>query len=198
MTSFSVTGFPSSTTAGVAASFTVIAKDAYGNTVTGYTGQVRFSSTDVQAGLPANYTFSASDAGVHTFNATLKTAGLQSLTVTDTLVSTLTGSESNISVQAAAATHFRVTAPTNAQVGVAFNVTVTAIDAYGNVATGYTGTVHFTSNDGRAILPANYTFTGADAGVHVFSVTLRSHGTQNITVTDILTGSVNGRTSVSA
>jgi hypothetical protein len=27
------------------------------------------------------------------------------------------------------------------------SVTVTALDAYGNIATGYTGTVHFTSSD---------------------------------------------------
>ena len=39
-------------------------------------------------------------------------------------------------------------------------MTVTAVDAYGNVATGYTGTVHFTSSDGQAVLPANYTFIG--------------------------------------
>ena len=51
----------------------------------------------------------------------------------------------------------------------AHNVTVTALDAYGNMATGYTGTVHFTSSDGQAVLPANYTFIAGDAGVHTFS-----------------------------
>jgi len=35
---------------------------------------------------------------------------------------------------------------------------VTASDAYGNLATKYTGTVHFTSSDGSATLPADYTF----------------------------------------
>ena len=63
-------------------------------------------------------------------------------------------------------------------------VTVTAYDAYGNVATGYTGTVTFTSSDGQAALPASYTFTAADAGTHTFSVTLETAGTQSITATD--------------
>jgi hypothetical protein len=34
--------------------------------------------------------------------------------------------------------------------GVAFSATVTAKDAFGNVATGYTGGVHFTSTDAQA------------------------------------------------
>ena len=46
-----------------------------------------------------------------------------------------------------------------------FNVTITAKDAYGNTATSYTGTVHFTSSDSAAVLPGNYTFVAGDAGV---------------------------------
>ncbi len=50
------------------------------------------------------------------------------------------------------------------------------------------GTAHFTSSDIQAVLPANYTFTGVDAGVHVFSVTLKTAGSQSITATDTVTG----------
>jgi uncharacterized repeat protein (TIGR01451 family) len=50
--------------------------------------------------------------------------------------------------------------------------------------TGYTGTVHFTSSDAQAILPADYTFLASDAGSHVFSFTLKTLGDQTITVTD--------------
>ena len=85
-----MTGFPA-TTAGVAQSFTVTVRDAFGNSITGYTGTVTFSSSDVQAGLPASYTFTAADAGVHTFTATLKTAGTQSITVKDAATSTHRG-----------------------------------------------------------------------------------------------------------
>src|SRR5262249_31170847 len=59
--------FPSSVTAGVAGTVTVTAKDASGNTATGYRGTVHFTSSDSQAALPADYTFTAADAGVHTF-----------------------------------------------------------------------------------------------------------------------------------
>ncbi len=44
------------------------------------------------------------------------------------------------------------------------NVTVTIRDPAGNVVPNYTGRVHFTSTDGAAGLPADYTCTLADAG----------------------------------
>ena len=63
---FAVSGYPA-TTAGVANTFTVTVRDSIGQVATGYTGTVFFSSSDVQAGLPASYTFTAADGGVHTF-----------------------------------------------------------------------------------------------------------------------------------
>jgi hypothetical protein len=194
---FLVTGYPA-TTAGTAHNFTVTVTDAYGNVITGYRGTVHFSSSDVQAGLPANYTFTAADNGVHTFSATLKTAGSQSLTVTDTATASITGSQAGISVTAAAATHLALTAPANVSLGVAFSVTVTALDAYGNVATGYVGTIKFTSSDSKAILPSNYTFVAGDAGVHTFTVIFKSSGTQTLTATDTHTSSIKGSASVKA
>ena len=56
------------------------------------------------------------------------------------------------------------------------NFTVTVRDAYGNLAAGYTGTVKFTSTDKQAMLPPNYRFTAADAGVHTFSIVLKTAG----------------------
>jgi len=55
--SFAVSGFPASTTAGTAGSFTFTAKNADGTTATGYTGMVHFSSSDGQAVLPAKFCF---------------------------------------------------------------------------------------------------------------------------------------------
>ena len=63
---------------------------------------------------------------------------------------------------------------------------MTAKDSSGNTATGYTGTVHFTSSDSQGVLPSDYTFVSADNGVHVFSATLKTVGTQSITATDTL------------
>src|SRR5207253_3196320 len=56
------------------------------------------SSSDPHASLPANYTFTAADAGVHTFGITLRTAGAQSVTAADTASPSLTASQTGITV----------------------------------------------------------------------------------------------------
>jgi hypothetical protein len=86
--------------------------------------------------------------------------------------------------QRSTATHLQVTAPASVTAGSSFTVTVSALTAGGQVDDQYTGTVHFTSSDGSAVLPANYTFTKADLGVNTFTVTLNSTGTQTITAAD--------------
>jgi FKBP-type peptidyl-prolyl cis-trans isomerase 2 len=194
--SFVVSGYASPTTAGTAQVFTVTARDAFGNVAAGYTGTVHSTSSDVQAALPPNYTFTAADAGVHTFTATLKTAGSQSLTATDTVTASIAGSQSGITVTPAAATHLRITAPSSVNHNTPFSITVVAMDAYGNVATGYRGTIHFTSSDNRAMLPANYRYVAGDNGTHTFTVTLRSRGLQSITATDIGSSSIAGSVNV--
>jgi hypothetical protein len=190
--SFIVTGFPA-TTAGAAQSFTVAVKDAFGNLTTNYTGTVTFSSSDVQAGLPASYTFTAADAGVHSFTATLKTAGTQSITVKDASNATAIGSQTGISVSAASTVASIAVAGFPATTaGAAKTFTVTARDAFGNVCTNYMGTVNFSSSDAQAGLPASYTFTATDAGVHTFTATLKTAGTQSITVKDAIDGTLLG------
>jgi FG-GAP-like repeat/FG-GAP repeat len=183
----SVAGFPSPITAGAAGYVTVTLKDPFGNIASGYTGTVHFTSSDGKASLPANYTFTAADAGVHTFSATLKTAGAQSITAMDTTTGSLTSTDGGITVTPAAAWQFIISVPSTVTAGVAFNLTVTVEDAYGNVVTGYTGTIHFTSTDNRARLPSNYTFTASDKGVHTFSgLVLQKTGNDTITITDTL------------
>jgi hypothetical protein len=179
-----VVGFVAET-AGVMSSFTVTAEDPYGNLASGYTGTVAFTSSAAQATLPADYTFTSSDSGVHTFSASLQTAGIQSLTATDTVKSSMTGTQAGIVISPTNPVRFTVAAPANATVGTPFSITVTAWDPYNNIATNYTGTVSFTSTDGAAVLPAPYTFTTADKGVHTFTngVTLKTSGTQTITAT---------------
>ena len=60
-----------------------------GQTDTGYTGTIAFTSSDLQAVLPANYTFVPANNGVAVFTSgvTLKTAGSQTVTATDTTTS---------------------------------------------------------------------------------------------------------------
>ena len=54
----------------------------------------------------------------------------------------------------------------------------------GNAATLYRGTVHISWNSAAA-LPADYTFTAADAGKHSFTLTApKVHGTYTVTIKD--------------
>ncbi len=188
-----LTGLPGSLMAGGSANVQVTVKDAFGNLATGYTGTVHFTSTDGAAVLPGDDTFTAADAGQKTFSAVeLRTAGTQSLTVTDTAIATLTATQST-TVSPAPAASLSLSAPASATTGSAFNVTVLARDAFNNVATGYTGTVSFSSDDTRATPPGSYTFTAGDAGSHTFIVTLGTAGTQPIRVTD---GSLNASATI--
>jgi autotransporter-associated beta strand protein len=101
---------------------------------------------------------------------------------------------SAIPISPGPATHFTVSAPQTAPARTAFSFTVTALDQFNSTAAGYTGTVHFTSTDGQATLPANYTFTAADASVHTFTngATLRTTSAQTITASDTNNTSITG------
>src|SRR5581483_3225422 len=90
-TSLLVQGFPSPFPVAVPGSFSVTAKDALGNTASGYRGTVVFTSSDPQAVLPGNYTFTPSDAGTAFFTAVFDTAGTQSLSATDQASPSITG-----------------------------------------------------------------------------------------------------------
>jgi len=91
-----------------------------------------------------------------------------------------------------ATSHFAVTSGTSQTAGTAFTLQVQAVDSSGAVVTTYTGIVHLSSSDAKAGLPSDYTFTKSDAGVHTFSVTLNTVGTQTVSVTDTNTNTITG------
>jgi hypothetical protein len=93
------------------------------------------------------------------------------------------------------ATHFAIAAPAPATLGSPFTFTVTAADLYGNTTPAYTGTVHFTSSDGAATLPADATLTN---GTGTFSATFGTVGNQTISVADTTTASINGNSNAVA
>ena len=148
---------PATTTAGAPVTVTVTAKDSTGATVTNYAGTVHFQSSDSQVTLPANYTFVIGDAGVHAFTGgvVLRTAGIQSVTVNDTVIVAATGTAS-LTVNPGPLDHFDVTPPAPATVtaGTAFNtMTVTPRDAYGNLPTGWASTTQCVTFSGAANSP---------------------------------------------
>jgi hypothetical protein len=171
-THFVVTGFPSPTIADVPHIVTVTAKDAYGNTVTSYAGTVAITSSDSKAVLPANAQLTD---GVGSFIVTLVTAGSQSITATDTVSNSITGSQTGLTVNAGGLDHFVFSAVSSPQTaGSAFSVTVTAKDLFGNTVTGYSGTPSLTYS-ARSIFPSSAT-GGFSNGVWTGSVTVTSAG----------------------
>ena len=82
--------------------------------------------------------------------------------------------------------------PASVGAGAANTFTVTAQDAVGVTVTGYSGTVHLTSTDGLAMLPADSTLTN---GTKQFSATLKTLGTETVTATDTANATVNGSAS---
>jgi sugar lactone lactonase YvrE len=91
-----------------------------------------------------------------------------------------------------AVTHFSVSIPSTATSGSSFDITVTAFDSANNTLSSYSGTVHFASSDGAAALPAD---SMLNHGVGTFSATLKTSGTQVITVTD-MSSSITGTSNV--
>ncbi len=191
-------GAPTSAVAGTTIGVTVTAQGTAGTTDTAYVGTVKLSSTDVQAGLPASYTFTSADKGTHTFSVTLKTAATESITASDTTTGATAATDSNIVVSPAAASKFVLAGlPSSTTAGLSATFTVTAMDPYGNVASGYLGTVQFSSTDVKATLPGSYTFAANDKGVHSFSATFATAGAQSITATATGLTSASASTSVS-
>jgi cytochrome c oxidase assembly protein Cox11 len=178
--------------AGQATRVTVVALDANGMVVPDYTGTVHFSSTDGKATLPADYTFTSSDHGRHTFTITPSATGSMTVTATDTATASITGSATINVNTAPVVTHFFVETEEQGYVGSPTEVLVAALDASNHLVRGYTGTVALTSTGAGDTLPANYTFTSSDRGIHLFSVTPGSTGSDTFTATDTGTSSITG------
>ena len=87
--------------------------------------------------------------------------------------------------------YFSIIGATSAMAGQPVTFTVTAL-TYGNLTdTSYNGTIHFTSSDTQAVLPADAALA---AGVGTFTVTFGTAGCQTLTATDVAIGSITGTT----
>jgi hypothetical protein len=98
----------------------------------------------------------------------------------------------NIGAYQASASAFVVTVSGTVASGTPFDVTVQAVDEFGQVAFGYRGTVTFsvTDPDPAVILPADYTFSADDQGTHHFTgeFTLITPGMWMLTTADLAYG----------
>src|SRR5205814_10556029 len=118
------------------------------------------------------------------------------ITATDTATASFTDS-ATVTVAANVAASLTLTAPASTTAGNSFGITVTARDAYGNTASGYTGEVGFSGGGTGATVPGSYTFRSGtlaadDNGSHNFSgVVLKKAGGRSIAETDAVLGSRN-------
>ena len=143
------TGFGSTDIAGTASTVKVTAEDQYDNIVGSgpdqYEGTAELASTDGQvSGLPASYTFADADAGTHTFSdVVLGTVGSQTFMATDSVTSSITGTSAAVQVAAAKASALAIVTrpPSGIAGGKIGQVTVHAVDPYGNLDQSYNGQV---------------------------------------------------------
>ena len=113
-----------------------------------YQGTVQFSSSDGDAVLPPDHTFttgSEGDNGVFTTSVTLNTTGDQTVTATDT-VDPITGTSGDIGVHGPLH-HFSIDTIADQTAGAGFTVTATAEDEDNNpLGSDYTGTPTLSGN----------------------------------------------------
>ena len=172
---------------------TVAALDAGGGTDYQYVGTVHFTSSDDVAILPADYTFVKADGGQHTFEVKFRQQGIQTLKVTDIAKTAITG-QAETRVGNPTTQTLAVDLPNGAKYREPATIVVTAIDNLGRADAAYRGSVHFTSTDNIATLPADYQFTSTDNGRHEFvnGVMFRTQGPQRIHVQDAASASIYG------
>ena len=195
ITGFTITASPSTLPAGASAGFTISATNN-GTIIPGYQGTVTFSATDPAARFlgVTSYTFTAADAGTHTFSqfpgVQFNTPGTWVIKATD---GTYSGTSNSVTVLGA--TGFAITAaPSTLPVGGSAGFSLSATNN-GTVIPNYTGTVTLSATDPAAkfLGATSYTFTTADGGTHFFpaasGVQFNTAGTWNIKATD---GTLNG------
>jgi sugar lactone lactonase YvrE len=133
-----------------------------------YLGTARFTSTDPKATLPSDYAFTAADntAGnsSHNFSFTLRTAGIQCITVTDTLDSTVT---------ATGCTTVVAGAPTNI-------IVYSGNNQSSNVSTAYASrlAIQVTDASGNPVPKAQVTFTAPPSSASVYGAFPGASGAQ--------------------
>ncbi|MEO8752271.1 MAG: PxKF domain-containing protein, partial [Casimicrobiaceae bacterium] len=175
---------PPTVRAGVSFPFVVKALDAYGNVAASFAGPISLASDRPFLSFSCTPLASAE----WTCTGTLLYAAPQLLTATGPGRQPITGT-TTITVTGGPATKLRVIAPLTATAGVKLDFSVTALDAYNNPAVGYAGTVHITSNDPGAILPADATLSSISA---TFSAILNTAGARTIVATDIAVPTITG------
>lgn len=187
-THFTITAASTTPAAGAADNLTITAKDVNEATVTSYTGShelvfsgasaspggnqptvVNTGGTVVNFGSPTALTFTNGVAGVSSSkNGLLRIYNVGAASIVATEGSLTTTTPLALTVSPAAASKFTLAAATTTPAAsVADNLTITAIDAYGNTATAYTGSKNVTFSGASASPGGNTPTVSSSAGTDV-------------------------------
>ena len=176
-----VSATPAHGVAGTALQVSARATDQSGHVLPNFDFTIQMTSTDSRAILPATQNVTSDGNGFMTLaSPQLFTAGNQIITITDTRShATARGSVWIVPGAASAAV---LAGPASVEAGSDATVTVRLIDATGNIATGYRGTVQLFSSDSQI---ATHAYTLADSGVHAFSgLTFKQAGSVTLQAID--------------
>ncbi len=179
--------------AGRAVDVTLTAEDSQNHPLPTYIGTVTLTSSDAQAilnglGLPATYTFTAADIGVHTFTVTLATAGNQTVTATDS-ADKIAATSSPITVDPGPFSKYVVAVQGGNTVtaGTPFFFSVQATDTYNNPVSTYNGPGSVTTTvspvDPLGDFPVSGTLQNSGLGTGIFQGDLQTAGTYTLTTT---------------
>ena len=189
-------------TAGVPTAITIRACDSGGNTVPGYAADaILTSNTGTGSITPSQVTFAN---GTWTGNVVMKGAGgAVALTCADYSAPPKTGTSNTFVVTPGPFTGLQVIlpgetaaggtatgktgTPTNQTAGTPFTITVRAVDQYWNLVSGINDSIHLTSTDAFAWMPADTTLSN---GQCLIQVRLHKSGNQTITASDNTNGSI--------
>ena len=174
---------PASATAGVPFPVSVVALDQNDNPLPAFSDLIGFVTQDPGATVPAPLLINGSG----TYGITAGAAGNRRLDVTDIASGFTIFGSAQYTVSAAGASHFRVTTPPTVLPGAMFNFQVTALDAFNNLDTSFSGMVQFSSGDAAASLPPD---TALVNGQGSFGATLNTAGNESLVASSAgITGS---------
>ncbi len=192
---------PSSARVGQPFSIIVEARDSLGRLATGYSGTIRFTSTDSTATLPQDYTFNPiTDSGRKEFPITFGSPGDWQLVAQDVSNSSLRTPAANIPAQSSVAVSLEIVdLPQDTFPGRPVTFRVRALDANGNPGS-LNGDLRFSSDDPEAVVPPDgplapsYTATFYRVGTWtLFVTTQNSTGTGFMASASIMVNSVAAR-----
>ena len=184
-------GGVSTATTGTPVTVNASVVDSSGTTITGYSGSATLTASD--GGIAAAQVTIAN--GVGTASVTFTEAGTLTLTATDNANKLLRGS-TPVTVSVGPKGYVINGLPGTVEAGQTLTVTATAVDAYGNVAAGYSGSgaARVSSSDTRASIPATLSFSSGVS--QPFPLTFATAGTQTVVITDKTTASITTSTQV--